>query len=376
MLSIICSPIDFIILSETWLDQQIDYGFEIEGYIKHSLYRHSHGGGLVAYVRVNFESEYIENLSFITDEVEIMTIYVLSPIQFYIVAVYRPPSASTETFNEFLADHFLPIFSSDKCIIIIGDFNINLLNHHQCRDIGVFINNLADHNFFPIVDKPTRLPAGNTTTTAGTLLDHIWLNFTPDSTISSAVVEYEVSDHLPVMFKFQGNRISPDNFVEFRNFKSRSAIDRFKLKLNDVGFSLNNYEDLNTRVNKFSNELYGVFNNCFPVKRKKINNGKRDCGWITRDIKGLFVVKKHVLLKLANKGVIFRRSYIYFRNSLTSILKRAKGIYFKTKLMKCESSGDVWKIVNKTLGRKCINKCTQLKINQIKLTGAPLANHL
>ena len=52
---------------------------------------------------------------------------------------------------------------------------------------------------------------------------------------------------------------------------------------------------------------------------------------MTNDLK-LLITKKHNLLKLANRGIIFNCSHTYFKNILTSMIRQSKNIFYQLKL--------------------------------------------
>ena len=54
---------------------------------------------------------------------------------------------------------------------ILGDYNINLLNHQFHHTTGDFINTLLPNGFYPLIDKPTRITSSN-----ATLIDNIVTN--------------------------------------------------------------------------------------------------------------------------------------------------------------------------------------------------------
>ena len=55
--------------------------------------------------------------------------------------------------------------------ILIGDFNINLLNYNSDSDISSFIDTMYSSSFYPTINSPTRI-----TTTSDTLIDNIVYN--------------------------------------------------------------------------------------------------------------------------------------------------------------------------------------------------------
>ena len=55
--------------------------------------------------------------------------------------------------------------------ILIGDFNINLLNYNSDNDASSFIDTMYSSSFYPTINSPTRI-----TTTSDTLIDNIVYN--------------------------------------------------------------------------------------------------------------------------------------------------------------------------------------------------------
>ena len=74
--------------------------------------------------------------------------------------------------------------------ILIGDFNINLLNYNSDNDASSFIDTMYSSSFYPTINSPTRI-----TTTSDTLIDNIIYNdITKIIFFGSAASS--ISDHL------------------------------------------------------------------------------------------------------------------------------------------------------------------------------------
>ena len=69
-----------ICLTETWLDERIDHTFEINGYNKFSLYRNSHGGGIAVYVRKIHDVKPIDDVTCMSDDIEILSLQYINLI--------------------------------------------------------------------------------------------------------------------------------------------------------------------------------------------------------------------------------------------------------------------------------------------------------
>ena len=77
-------------------------------------------------------------------------------------------------------------------IKIMGDLNINLLNHNSHNATSNFFNTLLTHSLLSLITLPTHI-----TQTSATLLNHIFSNSDPESK-ECGIIYSSLSDHLPV----------------------------------------------------------------------------------------------------------------------------------------------------------------------------------
>lgn len=364
---------DIITLTETWLEKNIDHCFNLNGYNKFDVYRNSHGGGVSIYAKNNFKVEVLNNLTFVSEQLEMLSLNVkYQNFEFMISCVYRPPSFSINDFNEILANNILPLVANNKSIIC-GDFNVNIFNPHNHNCINNFITTMASHNYYPIIDKPTRFSSENNLTRYS-LLDHIWMNFFPLNNIHSAVVEIDISDHMPALCHFDIGSNNDISFASYRKFNDQN-INSFTSKISQLNFFDCNVNDPEALASNFVTKVYKCYFDSFPLKQKKNGNFSKRAEWITPDL-DMLIKKKHVLLKLSNRGQIYRRSYNYYKNALTSLLRKSKNLYYQLKLNNCRgSSQKTWKEINKILNRNCKKKDIIINHDGRPVTGKPLTDH-
>ena len=271
-LSIQNSNFSIISLTETWLEESHDHAFNLYGYKKYSLYRNRYGGGVSIYVRSSLNSKIISELSYVSDDIEILTLSVAASDTNYIVScIYRPPSSPIDIFNMALANNVLPFVNSKKCIMC-GDFNINLYNPTNSNHVNNFISTMGGHDFYPIIDKPTRLSPNNPITKFS-LLDQIWYNIKPEGSIDSAVVHIEISDHLPVLSIFNHLNTSDGISYEMRKTENVHNVNRFIELVRQVNFYDCDCNNINHFASYFTNQMYKAFNLAFPLIRVHINSG-------------------------------------------------------------------------------------------------------
>ena len=102
--------------------------------------------------------------------------------------------AFTNTLNkQFLDSHLLPLFEKlsheNKQILIMGDFNINLLNYDD-KNIADFLNTMFSYSYLPFINTPTRV-----TGHSKTLINNIFYN-KPMLNITAGNIISVISDHL------------------------------------------------------------------------------------------------------------------------------------------------------------------------------------
>ena len=69
----------------------------------------------------------------------------------------RPLKILTGPFEKFLDCTFHKTKKSNKKFHIAGDFNLNVLDHDNCKKVQNFLNLLYQNNMIPIINKPTRV---------------------------------------------------------------------------------------------------------------------------------------------------------------------------------------------------------------------------
>ena len=87
-------------------------------------------GGVGFYVSDNIKAEMVKELSVITEDVEAIFIEIYVPEQknFVIGEIYRPPNSSHSQFIEILQNILSVPYLADKRMILMGDYNLNLLH--------------------------------------------------------------------------------------------------------------------------------------------------------------------------------------------------------------------------------------------------------
>ena len=199
---------------------------------------------------------------------------------------------------------------------------MNLLNPLKLSCIDYFIDNLLSLSFFPVIDKPAKI---NDTNTANnySLIDQIWTNFKKGSDHLSGIINFPLTDHMPIYYYFKNYNTIINKKFKFRrinqnaiqNFISCFYTDTFR----DVFLSNNP----NTAFNLFHDILKRIFDSCFPLRTKKVKSRDIDAPWVTCTLKKC-IKKKYVLFNLFKRGLISKRSYTNYKNRLHWVIDKMR----------------------------------------------------
>lgn len=96
---------------------------------------------------------------------------------------YRQHSSPT-IFQSYVDEPTEKLASSGKHIVIMGDFNIDLLKCTSSSYSHHFLSSLQSCFLVPTIDKPTRVRS-----TSATLIDNIFIN-NPDQAVASGNIPY------------------------------------------------------------------------------------------------------------------------------------------------------------------------------------------
>ena len=186
-------------ITETWLQDSTKDYCNFPNYNGFHICRTTRlHGGISIFVAGHIQATPIHELTFINDHIEINTLSVnILNNSFVICTIYRPDNKyeRVEHFTAKLVDILNSTQLKKKRLVLIGDFNIDLLMHHNDIPTNNFLTTLQSLNFLPHISRPTRFPVGNQ---AGepALLDHLYTNFHLKFKIG--ILSYDISDHLPI----------------------------------------------------------------------------------------------------------------------------------------------------------------------------------
>ena len=250
----------------------------------------------------------------------------------------------------------------------MGDFNINLLQYNSNSKTNDFLDDVFSIGFVPVILKPTRI-----TDTTATLLDHIYTNNITELK-QSAIIITDVADHLGTSVFFDTNKKTPQKQTTLisRDF-CENNIKQFKnyLLLQDFTAVFRS-ECPEESYSTFLKIYQSGFEQCFPLREKKINSKKKYQPWYTKELKLASKLKtESYKAKLQNPTVRNIERYKTHLKSYNSLRKNLKMTYYKNKLNEYKYNiKKLWSFINKTTGKTNdnIKYPTNLIINDKKVT--------
>ena len=112
--------------------------------------------------------------------------------------LHRSPKGLTEPFEKFLNCIFHKTKKSNKNFHIAEDFDLNVLDHDNCKKVENFLNLLYQNNMIPIINKTKKAVTKKTATT----IDHIITSCFVDTNFKPAIFKSDISDHIIFPFVF------------------------------------------------------------------------------------------------------------------------------------------------------------------------------
>ena len=330
----------------------------------------SQNGGALLYISNDIayiERQELNNLCYSSKELESCFIEVPSPKKKSLVVgcIYRHPSMNINEFNNNYLNPLLhKISMENKNLVLMGDFNINLLNAEHDANISNFVDILSSYSLLPHINLPTRI-----TQHSKTLIDNIFSNLNSD--FFSGNILAGISDHLPQFLLI--DKFSKYSFVpnyQYRNWK----------KLNQEIF-LQDFKDIQwNKILKFDkNDVNLSFTLLFETLDKLIekhaplqtlsrrSKQRTNKPWITKGIiKSMYTRNKLFQSYQREKNPILKcellTKYKSYRNLITILCKQSKDQYYKSYFAtNLHNSKSIWKGINSILGRSKNNKNSSVK---------------
>lgn len=356
---------DIVVLTETWLTDNIANLYTIDGYNMYCKQRADGiGGGICVYVKSQYQVT-VSDIKFNTSCFEHFELSINSSCfkQSVIVsAVYRPPNKSVKIFLDELPiyiDVCHKLCKAKSRLIFCGDFNIDLLHVDNNPNASSFIDILYGNNLSPTVHWPTRI-----TFNTVSLIDNIFTN--SNCNLNSGIILSDLSDHFPVFcvldidFKYDLNKTKSEKFVS-RRLTTKKHINNLNSHLRAISWNfITEHSNINDDYDAFIDIFCKNFEKSCPEQVFKIPDTYKAQPWMT---KGLIQCcqTRNIMYTKALNGQLSFHTYKTYRNKLNCLLRNRRAQYYADFASKHKkNSKALWSIINNQTSKQ--TKSSQLDI--------------
>jgi len=328
------NKIDIFGISETKLnDTHITETFSVNGY-QRPLRRdrnENRGGGILVYVKDGINCIRREDLE--SPDLENVWIEIKQPNSksILICMLYRHPEAKV-SWKDVFENNIENAQCDDKEIIVLGDFNKDLLNGQINKD---WINYTSSLGFTQMIKSATR-----EFNNSGTLIDHVYTD-NPQNIIWTSVPKLSLSDHYPI---FCSRKVNTKNTkkshltIKYRSFKNFNE-ENFLSDLNNINWNtLHTISDVNETLKVFMDSFVSVIDKHVPVRNHRVKRPSQP-EWLNEEI--IDAMKARDKFKARND----MDNYRLFRNKVSNLINTAKRRLYEKKINQGQNNpSTIWKL--------------------------------
>ena len=350
----------------------------LPGYNSEQTDTESSSGGTLLYISKNLNYINRPDLNlYKSKELESTFVEIIQPKKnrnLIVGIIYRHPCMDIDEFNA----HYLPKLlskiskeSKNKDFVLMGDFNIDLLNYNTNNSIAEFLDKMYSSSLLPLITHPTRISK-----TSQTLIDNIFTTAISDESKTGNITTV-ISDHFCQFISLPLAETIPkpkDRYGRnFRDFNKENVLS--DMRNIDWQYLLDIQKiNPNLSIEKFLTKMSQLMDKHVPLKKLSQQEIlQKDKPWIT---KGLIasIKKKNVIHRkmCRTKNPVAKEElnikYKMYKNKILKLTRLSKANHFnnyfsenKTNLLK------VWqgiKSIINTKPSKNKQSITTLKVDE------------
>ena len=254
---------------------------------------------------------------------------------------YRPPESSPLVLSDIENSIGLAVDTRISDIVILGDFNFNMLAAQSQRKISDLCQ---QYGLQQLINEPT-----NFTEKSATIIDLIMVsnkNTIDISGVGEPFLMQNIRYHCPIycIFKFKKHIDKP--FSRKIWLYDQGNYDDLRQMILEYDWKSVSNDDVNTYANQFSKTIVFLAEQCIPTKHVMIR--PRDLPWINSTIRRMIRKRNRLYKKYKNNRTLQNHEkFKQARNDVTSQLRKAKKEYTDSLAHKLKTSNlsprDYWK---------------------------------
>lgn len=361
---------DIIVFTEINLNECEISAYNLKNYDKfYNCRKNQKGGGILIFYKEDVLKDVTSKNIKIEENDAITLSFKLNDQLFEIIALYKKPSASRIKFIKELKQ-----LIKDKCyklnLILIGDFNFNLLKSSQDTsekyDIERFENVMASLGFTQQINSPTREETRNNKIVKS-CIDLIY-NKTKNWDCKSYVIKIKLADHYFTAFQLWDRKTfeKTKQFKQLFDYKYNNANIIRQLNNNNWNY-LKTFTNPNQIYNEIEEQIKAIYENNKIFFKKIIKNKTFKTDWMNNDLLTKINYKNKLwsqISKLTNPTKEQLDHYKEINRQVKNYINFAKQTHYKEFFKNNrKDSAKIWEKINSICGKK---KGTQNLDEQIK----------
>ena len=352
--------IDIMSVNETWLhESHTNASLFLPGYDIHRLDRQSHGGGVAVLVSHKLNSA-IEN-SILTHSIELLHIVIELPFSkpVNVITIYHPPSSNLQNMFDTLCTFLNNLDYSHLPLLILGDFNIDMLANNNNSSKSQFNALLKDYGLNVYGNTPTRI-----TLSTSTQIDLLICNSLAKPFINGfQTITTGISDHELLTFGYKKHEITkPPHKLITHTCMSQCSLNNILTSIHSIPIiEVCEGNDANEILNLYMHKLSEILKT-IPSRQRRISGLQHP--WITPEFIKL-TKKRDNLFSLAkkSKNIHILHKAKSTRNKCTSMSRELKKMYISNSLSEYKNNPKrLWQTLRPFYSNKII-ATPQYKLN-------------
>ena len=270
----------------------------------------------------------------------------------YVVCMYKAPTGNFDLFFAKTHEILNKIYSSEKNIIVCGDFNLNFA--HPNANVNSLLQLFLSYGLEPHINEITRHGP-----VSGSQIDNIFSNLHYKD-LQSYVLTRDISDHYPQIIKFPVHPFTqPVRFIKNRFF-TQENINNFKILLQSEDWSeIINQCGVDNKFDTFFNIFSYYFDLSFPMSSSREILNKES--WVNKEIKEYSqYINDLYILKKQSQSPELNNHYKCERKKYRKFLRNYKKSINDNKILNSTNKTKMsWSIVNNVTnkGKSQTTKC-------------------
>lgn len=333
-----------VVLTEIWLNKSENIFFNLQGYTAYFSNRQCSYGGVAIFIKDGISSTQIFEEEF--NKSSFLVVKLLKQ-NINIISIYRSHETQIEEFVSKLDEYTTKYKNS----LILGDFNINLLNESN-SDVKYYSNTLLSNGFI-IYNKVSLEFATRIAKTSSTIIDHFITDVLKNEYYFH-ILDTSLSDHQYFLLSMNFKPFM-ENHAQFQTILNYDNIEK-----DEIWAKLNSYNNFNDIVNDFQDLITR------NTRKTLIKKGKKKHEWITNEILEKIKIRDsyHKYRKKYFNDPHVEKLYTDSKKEVIHLITEAKRKYYCAEVTRIHTNSQkLWNLYKKVM----FNKDSPKQNSNIKL---------